>query len=1285
MFSSRKFKYHKTAFFVCTTIFCNSISYSYASTYSIPSDEILSSMLNSPSIEFTGTTPYLYKTTITPAPTTHDHIESLYQYYWKNDIQALSPKFIPIYNSNGITIFIPQVKQNFRVGDAFVDQGIIRAQISRALNRSFIPGYESHDEMITTLYKNGLDMARLYNLKFGSRFNGVTSSDLIWPEYRVINGANVLVPVVYLTNSTMSSLLTGTSLSYGSMDINAANFTVENANVIGIRDALIKLSNNFINVSSLFVSANDISVMAAGNIDNLSGTISAKNVNLTANAIKNETLVYVYNYQYGHNSKVADIARITAVGDININSFSDFVNIGANLSAQGLLKINAQGNIIISSAKDAAMHLQSGDGWSVGSRHLQNIQSHLTAGEELSLIAGDSIYIEGADIESKGLVEFLANNGIQILNDINYTSSNYEFSFGSSGVFGNKGSVKEEKLQEALVRTLIKAGKDLRIRTNMGDVTLRAVKVISDGATEIVNLSGGINIPLAKIKDYYSYIEQDSNLISMHNEGNGHNIEIAGYSEFLSKGGLFLDARNGVYIEYEMPKSNTTLEEIALKFSSVPELAWMASLINSNNVNFQAVQLAYDEWDYEVNALSPAAAAIVAIAVAIAMPAVGVGLSGALSNAALSSIVTQASTSLLGNGFDIGATLKELGSKESIRGLATSVATAGALYGLGAYTPPGYTTNTSPMFGSFADLHTQMINSMYQNVVRSGVNTMLNGGNLKGLSKGAMQGMIASSISYLGEKIANKVHTQSVEYKKNNTSDNYIKLMKTISHAALGCTMGMADKLNTHRPDLNREKACLSGAVGGVMGEFLGNQKQEELQSELSDDLVEFTKKYEGKTQLTAKDEQDIKERAVIFVEKWREHNADLIGLQSALIAATMGLDVNLTNQTAVNASKNNAFFIPFLLVIGEIAATQAIRLTITMLSKRAVQLALTNIGYGLVLGQGDVIRGLVTIGKGEDPISQAINEGKETAVSFVINTIKSQGGEAAIAQFQQGLLALTSLPAPLTDGIQIAFKYLDEKTGATVLVNSTWGQLTPTQKEYLIAADVLISGSIKIPGINSDLIRKINQDRVKGTLKASDLPTSASDPAWKKIFKNNKDRYEITGHIAIDELHDILKENRTMRLAMKDHKGLELGKGMRNDGKLGEKVALDYVESLTGARYVPMQNSSNNGADGLRFIRDKQGRITGIDVLEVKSSKRGDTSAVKPSDNPRKRLEGWQLKALRGEFGPVSQETQGMLDALKLANLENVEVRGVIVRIEIPETAQSYLGVTLHPYGNKM
>ncbi|WP_228732138.1 DUF637 domain-containing protein, partial [Acinetobacter baumannii] len=94
---------------------------------------------------------------------------------------------------------------------------------------------------------------------------------------------------------------------------------------------------------------------------------------------------------------------------------------------------------------------------------------------------------------------------------------------------------------------------------------------------------------------------------------------------------------------------------------------------------------------------------------------------GAMANAAITSLATQAGVSLINNGGDIGKTLKDLGSKDSIKSLATSVVTAGLLSQVGT------ALNLKPDSTLLSD---RLANNFASSVGTTLVQTAINGGDL---------------------------------------------------------------------------------------------------------------------------------------------------------------------------------------------------------------------------------------------------------------------------------------------------------------------------------------------------------------------------------------------------------------------------------------------------------------------------------------------------------------------------------------------------------------------------
>ena len=176
-------------------------------------------------------------------------------------------------------------------------------------------------------------------------------------------------------------------------------------------------------------------------------------------------------------------------------------------------------------------------------------------------------------------------------------------------------------------------------------------------------------------------------------------VEKGSYSEdivhnHLKAGGkIVFDAGKGVYVEY---KEGGSVDEAIRTLSRKPELAWMADLQIRNDVEWNAVKVKFDQWNYKAEGLTQGAAALIALAVTIATQGAASGLAGAITgataagaqatlaqvvltkalSAGMTSLASKAAVSLVNNKGDIGKVLKELGSSASIKSLITTMLTA---------------------------------------------------------------------------------------------------------------------------------------------------------------------------------------------------------------------------------------------------------------------------------------------------------------------------------------------------------------------------------------------------------------------------------------------------------------------------------------------------------------------------------------------------------------------------------------------------------------------------------
>ncbi|HGE6067930.1 TPA: DUF637 domain-containing protein, partial [Vibrio cholerae] len=707
-------------------------------------------------------------------------------------------------------------------------------------------------------------------------------------------------------------------------------------------------------------------------------------------------------YGHGYSEKFAQIGTISSLGNLTIATASDVISHGGQFSAQGDLTINAGGNIILVPQQAKNERYESGARWQDSESSLVNLQTNLSAIDTLKLIAGGQIHIEGAQLESQGLIELLAGYGITLKSAADLRSFEKRFQASSGGVFGTKESKAESKTEAEIVRTLLKAGQSMLLSTKQGDILLEAVTIDNKGISKIIAENGAIDFELAKLLESYSYENSYEGSLSFRHTGNGYQREVAYYSEFINNGGLILDAATGVKIQVAAGSQN--LDQTLADLARAPELAWMQELRNNpeySEVDWQSIELVLEQWDYDQSGLSPAAMAILAIAVSIAMgPGAGSALAGtgtsavitvsspalaAALNAGLTSIVVQASGSLLANGFDIQETLSQLSSKESLVSLATSMVTAGVLSGLDVPMfsgEDGTTLTLADMVqnATGSQLATQAIMQVFQATVRTGINAIASGYDWDEFGSSLVQSLAISSINLLGKELAQQIGEAA-------RLNHIVTAQQYILHAALGCGLGVLTSA-THggNTDANRI-GCASGAGGGVIGEYVGSKYREEI-GLLEKDTKAFIEKI---TEDFAKENgtSQLNPAAIqAEVSKLHARGVDIARLVAGLTVFAMRGNVDIAIDTAGNAAENNALFLLVVLATPESVAL----FTAAITAYTATQFVMSSVD---AFHKGTELYRIYLYGTTEEKaqakeemIDLAISYGLETGATIVIGGV---------------------------------------------------------------------------------------------------------------------------------------------------------------------------------------------------------------------------------------------------------------------------------------------------------
>lgn len=228
---------------------------------------------------------------------------------------------------------------------------------------------------------------------------------------------------------------------------------------------------------------------------------------------------------------------------------------------------------------------------------------------------------------------------------------------------------------------------------SQGDMTLKGSD-IQAGETLSLDTDGMLKLLTATDDHFYRKDEKKSGVM-VKMSGNGTNSTAERQNQ-LDGADINISAGQGVLLQVGQ-KEGESLQVRLDTLATQPGMAWVEQVRSMPGVKMDAVQEAYEQWNYSQQSLSPVASSIIAIALAVATMGGGVAAlaavqgvsvsavgatSAAMANAAFSTLVSQATISTINNGGNLGAVLKELGSSASVKQLATSVATAGALQGL---------------------------------------------------------------------------------------------------------------------------------------------------------------------------------------------------------------------------------------------------------------------------------------------------------------------------------------------------------------------------------------------------------------------------------------------------------------------------------------------------------------------------------------------------------------------------------------------------------------------------
>ncbi|HLJ64896.1 MAG TPA: DUF637 domain-containing protein, partial [Stellaceae bacterium] len=743
------------------------------------------------------------------------------------------------------------------LGDAYFDTALITAEIQAQTGRRWLePQYSDDSSEMKALLEAGASVARDLHLAEGvgltpAQVASLTQDVVIYVSENV-GGQAVLVPALYLAKNAANlatgpaSVLAGRNVTIVSGDSLMNTGTIEAGNNLSIL-----VQNNLTNLSGRITAGGDLSLIArTGDIVNqtftqdwsaASGLMSHTLVGRTAliEAGGNLTAVAGHDVQIlgadlGAGKNLALFAgNDLAIGTIGLkdqfsesgpygwSSRNNLTQVGSQLSAGGSLGITALNSIdIAGSALSAAKNLQvqaggsltvesaqdlideqshySGGNWTketVNSTHesVTQLRSVLSAGGDVALTAGTgNLVLASSSIEAGGAVDLSAVNG-QILLQARLDTLLQDKSRSGSNMLWQSLADKGERV-----------------------ATAQMVEIEHGGALT-AEAGHGIVIDYAVLPPPAPAAPAPPPTTSL-------------LQRPPSSGTLGMASRPTPLPVRPPPQDPKAASMAALQanlatLSRMPGLGYLSELSGRNDVTLRAVAQAQESWNHQAQGVSGPAAAVIAVAIIAATygygtPAAAAELGAATTvtvelaaeaaaeaalTAAISTLATQATLSLISNQGDIGKTFQDLGSRRDLTQLATSVVTAaltaGLTEGLGLSVPAN---------ASFLDkLPTVAERAAVSVGVNTAVGTAINGGNL---GQNFLTNLRSGAASVVGELGANEIgQLLNPGGSLNQALGSAAEPLQLLAHAGLGCATGALG--GGH---------CTAGAEGGVVGELAG-------------------------------------------------------------------------------------------------------------------------------------------------------------------------------------------------------------------------------------------------------------------------------------------------------------------------------------------------------------------------------------------------------------------------------------------------------------------------------
>ncbi|MCK3846210.1 hemagglutinin repeat-containing protein [Pseudomonas sp. W15Feb34] len=383
-----------------------------------------------------------------------------------------------------------------RLGDGLYEDRLIQQAVIARTGQRFLDGQTSDAGQYKYLMDNAIASKQRLNLAVGVSLTAeqvaALTHDIVWMESAMVNGENVLAPVLYLAQANNRLGPNGALIAGSDVNLIAG----ENLNNVGTLRATKNLSAsagaNLVN-SGLIEAGHRLDLLAGNNLVNKAGgIISGRDVSLTAvngDVINERTVTRHESSNSGYRTERMDFvdsaARIEAANNLSMQAGRDVNSVGGVLKsgADTTIKAGRDVNLIAAEQRNAGVSRDSS---------VTQYGNVIEAGRDFRVQSGRDISAIASQIDAKRDVAMAATGDLTLASGANEQHSSF-----------NSKKVKSQEDHVQQVSTTVKAGGDVALSAGE-DMALIASRVT---AGDEAYLYAGENIELksAENEDYSFY------------------------------------------------------------------------------------------------------------------------------------------------------------------------------------------------------------------------------------------------------------------------------------------------------------------------------------------------------------------------------------------------------------------------------------------------------------------------------------------------------------------------------------------------------------------------------------------------------------------------------------------------------------------------------------------------------------------------------------------------------------------------------------------------------------